>query len=193
MGTSTLGRFGRCALFVSGIVVFGISGIIVFGAAANAAHPAMAVSSTDFRPDAEIPASQIYPRCGGANISPQLTWSGAPTSTQSFVLTMIDVSVKPSYWSHWIVTDLPPDTRSIARGSKDLPAGAQVVPNSFGDARYDGPCPPEKSGKHEYQVTIWAMPAPSSAISPQMKPADLRSLLEKNSLAHATLTGFVAR
>ena len=68
--------------------------------------------------------------------------------TKSFVLTMIDVSVKPSQWSHWIVVGLPPDATSLARGTKALPAGAAAIASNFGDANYDGPCPPNGTGVH---------------------------------------------
>src|ERR1700730_1125399 len=55
------------------------------------AMAAMTLTSNDIQPGAEIPPAQIYPRCGGENISPQLSWDGAPAGTKSFVLTMIDI------------------------------------------------------------------------------------------------------
>jgi phosphatidylethanolamine-binding protein (PEBP) family uncharacterized protein len=67
---------------------------------------AMSLTSTDIRPGLAIPVAHIYTRCGGENISPNLAWSGAPRG-MSFVLTMIDVDVKPDEWSHWIVVGLP--------------------------------------------------------------------------------------
>jgi Raf kinase inhibitor-like YbhB/YbcL family protein len=154
---------------------------------------AMTLTSSDIQSGAEIPSAQIYPRCGGENISPQLSWGGAPVGTKSFVLTMIDKSVKPSQWSHWILVDLPPDATSLARGTKTLPRGARSIPSNFGDASYDGPCPPKGTGIHEYQLTIWALPMPTTSFEPDMKASDLSGALAKIALDHATLTGFVKR
>jgi phosphatidylethanolamine-binding protein (PEBP) family uncharacterized protein len=89
---------------------------------AGAASAAMSMTSTDIRSGSAIPVAHIYPRCGGKNISPNLSWSGAPSGTMSFVLTMIDVDVKPDEWSHWIVVGLPANLNSLARGAQSLPA-----------------------------------------------------------------------
>jgi phosphatidylethanolamine-binding protein (PEBP) family uncharacterized protein len=71
------------------------------------ASAAMSLTSIDIKPGAAISIAHIYPRCGGENISPALSWSGAPSTTKSFVLTMIDIDVKPDKWSHWVVVGLP--------------------------------------------------------------------------------------
>jgi Raf kinase inhibitor-like YbhB/YbcL family protein len=168
--------------------------LIVFISGFSApAMAAMTLTSSDIQPGATIAAAQIYPRCGGENISPELEWSGAPPGTKSFVLTMIDKSVKPSYWSHWIVSDLKPDATSLARGAKTLPRGARAITSNFGDANYDGPCPPNGSGVHEYQLTIWALPTPTISLAANMKATELSETLVKVALDHATLTGFVKR
>src|ERR1700732_3029356 len=109
---------------------------------------AMTLSSADIAPGATIAQPHIYPRCGGRNISPQLAWSGAPTGTRSLVLTVIDLDVKPALWSHWIVVDLPPTVVGLPRGATPLPSPARAVAGNFGDASYDGPCPPKGSGVH---------------------------------------------
>jgi Raf kinase inhibitor-like YbhB/YbcL family protein len=157
------------------------------------ARAAMTLTSSDIEAGTPIPPPQIYPRCGGENVSPQLSWSGAPAGTMSFVLTMIDISVKPSQWSHWIVVNLPPDVTSLVRGTKTLPNGAKAIPSNFGDASYDGPCPPVGSGLHQYQITIWALATPTFALAADMKAADLGGSLAKIALDHATLTGLVRR
>src|SRR5882757_10373220 len=77
----------------------------------------MSLTSADVKPGVAIPVAHIYPRCGGENISPNLSWSGAPSATKSFVLTMIDVDVKPDHWSHWIVVNLPAAVNSLSRGA----------------------------------------------------------------------------
>jgi Raf kinase inhibitor-like YbhB/YbcL family protein len=160
---------------------------------AAAAMAGMTLTSHDIQAGGAIPAAQIYPRCGGENISPELSWSGAPAGTKSLVLTMIDTSVKPSQWSHWIVVDLPPATTTLARGTTTLPGGARAITSNFGDASYAGPCPPDGTGVHEYQVTIWALPMPATSIAADMKATDLTAKLAKSALDHATISGFVKR
>jgi Raf kinase inhibitor-like YbhB/YbcL family protein len=154
---------------------------------------AMSLTSADIQPGAPIAGPHIYPRCGGLNISPELAWSQPPPGTKSLVLTMIDTDVAPSWWSHWIVVDLPPSARGLARGVGALPAGARAVPSNFGDAAYDGPCPPNGTGTHHYVFTIWAMPSPATVIAPDAKANGVDELLARSALDHATLTGTVAR
>jgi Raf kinase inhibitor-like YbhB/YbcL family protein len=170
---------------------FGLLTFLLVGSALPAA--AMQLTSKDLAPGGEIATAQIYPRCGGENVSPALVWSGAPPATKSFVLTMIDVDVKPSRWSHWIVVDLPPSVTSLAAGMQSLPAGAKAVASNFGDRFYDGPCPPDGTGVHHYELTIWAMPGTGTNIAPDAKASDVSAMLSARAIANATLTGWVKR
>ena len=154
---------------------------------------AMDISSPDVKPGAPIAPAQVYPRCGGQNVSPALAWSAPPGGTVSLALTVIDIDAKPSFWSHWIVVGLPPATTSLPRGVTALPAGAQTVVANFGDAAYDGPCPPAGSGVHHYQFTIWAMPSATVSIGADAPANQVLSMLQRTSIAHATLVGTAQR
>ena len=157
------------------------------------AAAAMTLTSTDFRDGAALPAAHIYPRCGGQNVSPQLSWRGAPAGTDSFVLTVIDVSVKPKGWTHWIVVNLPATATSLARGAQSLPAPAQGVVSNFGDASYDGPCPPPGTGTHRYEFTIWAIPRGTApAIRPDQPANEVSALLSTSAIEHATIAATVS-
>jgi Raf kinase inhibitor-like YbhB/YbcL family protein len=162
----------------------------VFLLATMPAH-AMSIASGDFADGAQIPAIHNYPRCGGGNISPELHWSGVPANAKSLALTMIDISVKPSQWSHWIVVDLPPSTAGLARGQSALPAGAKAVASNFGDAAYDGPCPPKGTGVHRYVFTLWAMPVATTTLAPDLKASEIAPTLSRTAIAHASVTGTV--
>src|SRR5258708_38340417 len=116
---------------------------LVLALLTTTAVAAMSLTSADIRSGGAIPIAHIYPRCGGGNISPALSWSGAPAATKSFVVTMIDVDVKPDEWSHWIVVGLPASVMSLPRAATSLPGGARAVLSNFGDAAYAGPCPPK--------------------------------------------------
>lgn len=170
------------------------TGLVLITVACGApAMAAMTLRSADLKPDADIPLAQIYPRCGGENISPQLSWSEAPTGTKSFVLTMIDTSVKPAQWSHWIVVDIPAEVTGLPRDLKVPPRGATQVASNFGDPHYDGPCPPTGSGRHRYELTIWALPVPKFSVATDMKASELTKALAGASIEHATLVGTVTR
>lgn len=167
--------------------------VLLVGVCGAPAMAAMTLASADLASGAEISLAQIYPRCGGENVSPQLSWSGAPPGTKSFVLTMIDTSVKPAQWSHWIVVDIPAKVTSLARGFKAPPAGATQISSNFGDEYYDGPCPPTGSGVHRYELTLWALAIPKFQVAADMKATELTDALTRASLDHATLAGTVTR
>ena len=154
------------------------------------ASAAMSLTSTDIRSGAAMPVAHIYPRCGGENVSPALSWSGAPGGTKSFVLTMIDIDVKPDKWSHWIVVDLPPTVLSLPRRAS-LPGGAKAIVSNFGDAAYAGPCPPKGTGVHHYEFTIWALPTPTVSLADDEKATTLIELLSKRAIGRASLVGVV--
>jgi Raf kinase inhibitor-like YbhB/YbcL family protein len=152
---------------------------------------AMTLSSADIGPGATITQSHIYTRCGGQNISPKLAWSGAPAGTRSLVLTVIDLDVKPALWSHWIVVDLPPSVMGLPRAAKPLPTPARAIPGNFGDAGYDGPCPPRGSGLHHYKFTIWAMPTATTTVAPNAKASAVAASLARRALDSASFVGVV--
>jgi Raf kinase inhibitor-like YbhB/YbcL family protein len=154
---------------------------------------AMSLTSSDFSDGGVIPTVHLYPRCGGQNVSPGLSWKGVPASAKSLYLTMIDIDVPPNLWSHWIVIDLPPDSAGLPRGIKTLPEGAHGIASNFGDASYDGPCPPEDNGTHHYRFTLWAIPRAGMHLGGNTSARDLQTALQQLAIDHATITGTVRR
>jgi Raf kinase inhibitor-like YbhB/YbcL family protein len=165
--------------------------VLLLAMLSNSTLAGMTLSSTDLAPGHAIPSAQIYPRCGGQNISPQLSWSGAPTATKSYVLTMIDIDVKPWQWSHWIVVQLPPEVHVLARGVTDLPGEAQAIVSNFGDAAYAGPCPPKGTGKHHYEFTLWAMPTFAVSVRQDEPATEVTAELAQHALDRVSLTAWV--
>jgi Raf kinase inhibitor-like YbhB/YbcL family protein len=53
--------------------------------------------------------SGIFEVAGGKDLSPQLSWSGAPAETESYTVTMYDPDAPSGsgFW-HWAVADIPP-------------------------------------------------------------------------------------
>nr|WP_237671461.1 YbhB/YbcL family Raf kinase inhibitor-like protein [Desulfomonile tiedjei] len=115
------------------------------------------IRSTAFEEGAMIP--KLY-TCDGKDISPALSWSGVPAEAKSIVLIMDDPDAPRGTWVHWLLFDIPADTKSLAENVPrvpSLPDGARHGNNSWGSKKigYGGPCPP--SGTHRYFFKIYAL------------------------------------
>ena len=99
--------------------------------------------------------------CDGKDISLPLTWGDPPEGTKSFALIMEDPdarAVSGIVWIHWVLFNLPPQTRALPENSpktNTLADGSIQGKNSFGKIGYGGPCPP--SGKHHYVFKLYAL------------------------------------
>ena len=94
---------------------------------------------------------------GGANQSPQLSWSGAPDGTKSYVVTCFDPDAPtPSGYWHWCVVDLPASVTSLER-SATLPSPAFAVRNDAGTVGYAGAAPPAGDRPHRYYFVVHAV------------------------------------
>ena len=115
----------------------------------------LAVSSTSFPDGAEIPAKYT-----GQGTSPQLSWTGAPAGTMSYVLIMHDVDAAipagslNNDISHWVVWNIPASSTSIPEGGP-VPAGANQY--SLRGPQYMGPAPPAGHPYHHYIFEIYAL------------------------------------
>jgi Raf kinase inhibitor-like YbhB/YbcL family protein len=76
----------------------------------------------------------------GGDQSPELSWTGAPEQTRSFVVILYDESAS---FTHWAMYNIPARMRSLPAnaGIAGSSSGLQMS-NDFGDLSYDGPCPP---------------------------------------------------
>jgi Raf kinase inhibitor-like YbhB/YbcL family protein len=101
--------------------------------------------------------------CKGGNISPSLSWSGAPSGTKSFALTNYDPDAPTGsgFW-HWVVFNIPAGTTSIPKNAGDvkaklMPEGAIQSRNDVGTDGWIGPCPPADGTSHRYIFTVFAV------------------------------------
>jgi len=96
--------------------------------------------------------------CDGENISPDLDWSAVPEATKSIVLIMDDPDAPNGDWVHFILFNIPPDTRHLAGSFKVSSKPSPLMKagsNSAGKLDYHGPCPP--SGIHRYFFKLYAL------------------------------------
>lgn len=108
------------------------------------------LTSPDFQKNQRIPKKFT---CHGQNQSPRLEVSGVPEATQSLALIMDDPDAPKGNWLHWIMWNIPTDTKEIS--SKDIPTGATEGVNDFKEFGYGGPCPPNSI--HQYRFFLYAL------------------------------------
>lgn len=96
--------------------------------------------------------------CDGNDLSPALQWSEPPQGTKSFALIVEDPDAPSSMFVHWILFNLPPETRALPEGIRAearLASGARHGRNGWGNRGYGGPCPP--GGTHRYFFRLYAL------------------------------------
>jgi Raf kinase inhibitor-like YbhB/YbcL family protein len=139
--------------------------------------------------------------CSGGNVSPALSWSGAPSATKSFAITMYDPDAPTgSGWWHWVVFDIPPSLTSFpkdeGRVRKTATTGGAIQSRTdFGACGYGGPCPPPGDKPHHYQITVFAVDVDKlpNAKDDSASAALVGFDLHFHTLAKATLNGQYGR
>jgi Raf kinase inhibitor-like YbhB/YbcL family protein len=146
---------------------------------------AFTVSSPAFEDGRPIPTRHS---ADGVDISPPLTLANPPEGTESFALIMDDPDAPMGTWVHWVVWNIPGDTRTIPAGS--LPDRAVEGRNSWGRAEYGGPAPP--SGTHRYFFKVYAVDT-TLDLRPTIGKAELERAMQGHVLAEAALMGMYTR
>jgi Raf kinase inhibitor-like YbhB/YbcL family protein len=109
------------------------------------------LSSTAFENGQAIPRRYTG---DGEDVSPPFTWAEPPSGTQSFALICDDPDAPRGTWVHWVLCNLPADSRELAEGASAN--GAIEGKNDFGNLGYGGPAPPP--GKpHRYYFKLYAL------------------------------------
>lgn len=158
----------------------------------------MNLTSAAFAKDAAIPAVHA---ADGADISPPLSWTGAPAGTRSFALICDDPDAPsprrpaPEPWVHWVIFNIPADAAGLPAGVERTLAPAQAPAARQGtnswprdNVGYRGPAPPPGSGRHRYVFKLYALDATVDAKPPVTKQ-QLLDAIAGHVLAEATLRG----
>ena len=149
-----------------GLTVLGAAALTVSMLGAQTAFAeSMSLKSGEVSDGATIKEEQVFKGfgCTGSNISPSLSWTGAPSATKSLVITVYDPDAPTgSGWWHWVVFNIPASTTSVPKNAGDLkaklmPQGAIQSRTDFGSAGYGGPCPPLGDKPHHYTFTVFAL------------------------------------
>lgn len=142
----------------------------------------MALSSSAFKDGQPIPANYT---CEGKNISPPLSWSGAPSEAKSLLLIVDDPDAPTGVWTHWILWDIATDTSTLIEDFSKSPSTGKQGMNDFKKPGYGGPCPP--AGKaHRYFFRIFALDTalnlPSGATRKEVDAAMAKHVLAMGQL-----------
>lgn len=173
------------------------SALLVASVLADPPDTHLRLDSPTIAAGASVPIAQVYDRfgCRGRNLSPALRWSGAPSGTRSFAVTVFDPD--GAGWWHWLVYDIPPSVSDLPEGAGSpggkLPPGSVQGHNDFGSAGYGGPCPPAGGKPHRYVFTVYALKTDSIEASPGSSPVRIGSVLDANALAKASFTALYGR
>ena len=87
------------------------------GTVAMGGEKQIKVESTAFEEGGMIPERYT---CDGADVSPPLALSAVPEGTKSIALICDDPDAPRGTWVHWVLFNLPPETRAIL--AKGMPA-----------------------------------------------------------------------
>ena len=113
------------------------------------------VTSAAFENGGMIPRKYT---CDGEDISPSLEWGALPEGTASLALISDDPDAPMGTWVHWVLFNLPPETRTLPEkipALKNLPDGSLQGTTDFRRIGYGGPCPP--GGTHRYYFKLYAL------------------------------------
>jgi Raf kinase inhibitor-like YbhB/YbcL family protein len=145
------------------------------------------VTTTAFRSGGPIPKKFT---CDGQDLSPALSWTEPPNRTKTLALIVDDPDAPAGTWVHWVLYDLPLETRKLPEGVQkdpELPDGARQGRNDFGKIGYNGPCPPRGAG-HRYFFKLYAMDS-KTALAPGATKSEVERAMKGHILAHAELVG----
>ena len=126
------------------------------GASSTAPQGAFSIRAASLVPGSVLP--DVY-TCKGASESPEVTWDGVPAGTKSLALILDDPDAPGGRFTHWLVFNIPPDSRGLPRAqpnAKVLANGAQQGETSGGSRGYYPPCPPIGTS-HRYVFRLYAV------------------------------------
>jgi Raf kinase inhibitor-like YbhB/YbcL family protein len=148
------------------------------------------ITSSAFSAGGSIPSKYT---CEGDDISPPLTWSGAPQGTKSFALIVDDPDApdpaKPKQvYVHWVVVNIPATTTELRENASKagMPDGSVTGSNDWKKTEYGGPCPP--IGRHRYFFKLYALDATLSGLGSPTKK-DVEAAMKGHVLGTAEVIG----
>ena len=176
------------------IICLFLGGLIVSGAIDKVEENTFKLTSNELTHNGILPIAQVLnmPDTKGGNISPQLSWNNPPINTKSFAIICHDPDApRPNGWYHWLVVNIPSDTREIKQAGKI--EGSLETITDFEKTGYGGAYPPIGHGIHHYHFTIYALNVEKLDVNQNDKPTKVEKLVQKHAIAKSTITGLFER
>ena len=148
-----------------GYAIFAALFLSVASSAAAQTPAAITVTSPTLKANEVVPIDHT---ADGKNVSPALSWSGAPAATKQFALVYDDPDVVfgGQTFVHWVVYKIPASAKglpaelpmdAVLTAPADIAGSIQGL-SGFKRTGYRGPAPP--AGKpHHYTWTVYALDA----------------------------------
>jgi Raf kinase inhibitor-like YbhB/YbcL family protein len=157
----------------------------------------MKLTSPAYRNGETMPARFATAKVvGGTGVSVPFAWEDPPPATRSFVLAIIDTHPVARGWVHWLVTDIPLETRALPEGASrpfGLPFPALEHPNTAGNRGYGGPQPPVGSGVHDYVANLYALDVTNLDVATDAIWEEVRAAMSGHVLENVALVGRFGR
>ena len=159
----------------------------------------MALTSSAFVDGARIPDRNAQ---AGHDVSPSLSWIGAPDSTASFVLIVHDLDTAIGNGTYdmlqWMVWNIPGSTHSLPEG---VPQGGQLADGSRQISGtgpyYRGPAAPASGPVHHYAFELYALDmmldVPAVGAAPAATRAAVMAAMATHIRGKAVTVGFYKR
>ncbi len=152
---------------------------------------ALELKCDSFEANEEIPLKHSY---NDENLSPGLSWYDVPPGARSFVLICDDPDAPIKTFVHWVIFNIPKDTRELKEGIPEqeiLDDGAIQGTNDFGQIGYAGPAPPPGSS-HRYVFKLYAVDTTLN-LKPRATKNQVLKAMEGHILAEAKFIGRFGR
>jgi Raf kinase inhibitor-like YbhB/YbcL family protein len=174
--------------------------VVFFAAAATLCAQEFTLSSKSFKQGERLSKQQEFAGfgCSGANLSPELSWQGAPKDTKSFAISVYDPDAPTgSGWWHWTLFNLPTNVTMLKEGISSqpngLPQGAVQGRTDYGSSLFGGACPPQGDKPHRYIVTVFALDVAKLDLDKDASGALVGYFLNKHAIKKASITGLYSR
>jgi Raf kinase inhibitor-like YbhB/YbcL family protein len=168
---------------------------------AQQAYAELTLNSTDIKNGITMSKAHEFAGfgCDGQNLSPQLSWQGAPIETKSFAITAYDPDAPTgSGWWHWVLINIPVTANNLSTGAGNpakglLPQKSQTFRTDYGQYEFGGACPPKGDQAHRYQFKVFALNTETLELPKDATAALVGYYLNSHALETATIEALYKR
>lgn len=127
----------------------------------------LTLTSEEFDDGDPLALKHCAKQIGGADLSPELTWSALPPGTAQLLLVVEDIDVPMAKPAVHCLALIDPDTAHLESGAlaaRQPGPGVRILRSTIGRG-YHGPAPVKGHGPHRYVFELFALAAPGADTS----------------------------